>query len=45
MYYYERSFLNGKPCYTVIDPDGGLRVFQNEIYASFFVDWLNTIEE
>ena len=43
-YSYQQSFLNNKPCYIVLDPDGSLKVFDNEIDASFFVDYLNNLE-
>jgi len=45
MYYYEKSFLNNKPCFIVIDPDGELNVFNTELDASFFVDYLNNLPE
>ena len=45
MYYYEKSFLNNKPCYTVVDPDGSLKVFKHEEDALVYVEWLNLIED
>lgn len=43
MYNYEKSFLNNKPCFIVVDPDGELKVFKYEEDALNFCEWLNLI--
>ena len=45
IYSYEITFINSKPRYSVIDPDGNLQIFDDEISALFYVEYLNNLTD